>query len=84
MCPYYFLALQNGRNRTQKIRTKDLLRIVIVIAICFPRELLMKRVREFQIKMEFGILVFRERGTPDCQEKNLLRQAREPTKNRRY
>ena len=38
-----------------------------------------KRVRAFQIELEFEVLVFEERGKPECPEKNLSGQGREPT-----
>ena len=42
----------------------------------------LKRVRAFQIELEFGNrLVFKERRKPKYPEKNLLEQGREPTTN---
>ena len=40
-----------------------------------------KRVRAFQIELEFGGVVFEERGKPEYPEKNLAGQRREPTIN---
>ena len=40
-----------------------------------------KRVRAFQIELEFGSVVFEERGKPEYLEKNLSELAREPTTN---
>ena len=40
-----------------------------------------KRVRAFQIKLEFVVLIFEERGKPEYPEKNLSEQGREPTTN---
>jgi len=34
-----------------------------------------------QIELEFGMLVFEERGKPEYPEKNLSEQSREPTRN---
>ena len=36
-----------------------------------------KRARAFQIELEFEVLVFEERGKPECPEKNLSGQGRE-------
>ena len=41
----------------------------------------MKRVRAFQIELEFESLVFKERGKPEYPKKNLSEQGREPTTN---
>ena len=38
-----------------------------------------KRVRAFQIELEFVVLIFEERGKPEYPEKNLSEQRREPT-----
>ena len=38
-----------------------------------------KRVRAFQIELEFGSVGFEERGKPEYPEKNLSEQEREPT-----
>ena len=40
-----------------------------------------KRVRAFQIELEFGSVIFEERGKPEYPEKNLSEQGREPTTN---
>ena len=40
-----------------------------------------KRVRAFQIELEFVVLIFEERGKPEYPEKNLSEQGREPTTN---
>ena len=40
-----------------------------------------KRVRAFQIKLDFEVLVFEEGGKPEYPEKNLSEQRREPTTN---
>ena len=40
-----------------------------------------KRVRALQIELEFGSVVFEERGKPEYPEKNLSEQEREPTTN---
>ena len=40
-----------------------------------------KCVREFQIELEFEVLVFEERGKPEYPEKSLFEQGREPTTN---
>jgi len=40
-----------------------------------------KRVRAFQIKLEFGSVGFEERGKPEYPGKNLSEQGREPTTN---
>ena len=40
-----------------------------------------KRVRAFQIELEFGSVVFEERGKPEYLEKNLSELATEPTTN---
>jgi len=37
-----------------------------------------KRVCAFQIELEFGSVVFEERGKPEYPEKNLSEQGREP------
>ena len=36
----------------------------------------LKRVRAFQIELEFGVLVFKERRKPEYPEKNQLEQGR--------
>ena len=36
----------------------------------------LKRVRAFQIELEFGVLVFKERGKPEYPKKNQLEQGR--------
>ena len=36
----------------------------------------LKRVRAFQIELEFEVLVFKERGKPEYPEKNLLKKGR--------
>ena len=52
------------------------------IVTCLPTEHLgvlmnsLKRVRAFQIELEFGVLVFKERGKPEYPEKNQLEQGR--------
>ena len=40
-----------------------------------------KRVRAFQIELEFGSVVFEERGKPEYPEKNLSERGGEPTTN---
>ena len=40
-----------------------------------------KRVRAFQIELEFGIVGFEERGKPGYPKKNLSEKRREPTTN---
>ena len=40
-----------------------------------------KRVRTFQIELEFGSVVFLGEGKPEYPEKNLSEQRREPTTN---
>ena len=42
---------------------------------------LLKRVRAFQIELEFGKVGFWERGKPEYLEKNLSEQGKEPTTN---
>ena len=36
----------------------------------------LKRVRAFQVELEFEVLVFKERGKPKYPEKNLLKKGR--------
>ena len=36
----------------------------------------LKRVRAFQVELEFEVLVFKERGKPEYPEKNLLKKGR--------
>ena len=38
-----------------------------------------KRVRPFQIELEFEVLVFEEREKPEYRQKNLSEQRKEPT-----
>ena len=40
-----------------------------------------KRVRAFQIELEFESVSFREEGKPACLEKNLSEQGKEPATN---
>ena len=42
----------------------------------------MKRVRAFQIELEFESVGFKERGKPEYPEKNLSEQGGEPTTNK--
>ena len=61
--------------------------IIGLIVICLSIEHLgvlknlLKRVRALQTELEFGNVVFKERGTPEYPEKNLSEQRREPTTN---
>ena len=41
----------------------------------------LKRVRAFQIELDFGRVGFKDRGKPEYSDKNLSEQGREPTTN---
>ena len=66
----------------QRRRTKKKMYIA-----CLPKKHIgvhmnsFKRVRAFQIELEFESVGFEERGKPDYPSKNLSEQGREPTTN---
>ena len=62
-------------------------RLIVIVIACLPTKHIgvhmnsFKRVRAFQIELEFGSVGFWGEGKPEYPEKNLSEQTREPTTN---
>ena len=62
-------------------------RLIVIVIACLPTKHIgvhmnsFKRVRAFQIELEFGSVGFWGDGKPEYPEKNLSEQGREPTTN---